>query len=131
MIIEDIFKCRREKEAGGGIRRIEMKTRQKWDNKEELMEMFNILAALKGTSEYIEMKDGASKEWIKHCETAAKLISKKYGKKRSGAQVQMQTLIPTASMKAKFSKRTAENFAYAILSGYVTIHELNKYFFNK
>ena len=108
-----------------------MKSRQKWENKEELIEMFNVLASLKGDTEYIEMKDGASKDWINNCEIAAKIISKNYGINRTGAQVQMQTLIPTASMKAKFSRRTAENFAYAILSGYVTINELNKYFFNK
>ena len=102
--------------------------RRTWTNPEEIKEMFEILASLKGNRSYISSVAGDVKKWSEDCAITAKIISKKFGTERTGAQVEMQTLFPCRKFKkkTKFTPAQAENFGYAILTGFLSVDDLNE-----
>lgn len=100
--------------------------RTRWFNREEIMDLFTIMAGLKGKTLYSEEKGGGVL-WKEHCAITSQILNEKYGNGRTPTDVEGQTILPRGHNKQPFSASSAENFAYAILTGYITIDELNKY----
>jgi len=96
------------------------------DNQEHLWDLFERMSELKGNRPFKNPS-----EWKDHCKIVSEMLSNKYGEIITSNQVEMQTLIPTQKTTTKFSKSTARNLAIGILTGYITVEELNKHFFGK
>jgi hypothetical protein len=100
-----------------------MTSRKKWDNEEQIFDVYKTLAMIRKGERYEN-----TKEWQDDCSKVAAMLSMKYNEVITPTMIEGITIFPSAHSKSKFSPSVTKRFGIAINAGFITTEELNEYY---